>query len=194
MPGPLFDLVITMKDSSRTSRASKPLHDLTKKSARFEWTPTQQVSFDQLELVTAPVLQHLDYSGSFIVDTDASNVSIGAVLSKKIDRVDLPLVFSSRVNQDGDGVLDHQKRGFGGSTRPKVVPTISVGRSICPKNLPRKLTLDVLTGCGRDDIQRSFRNVASPSCTEQGINMAMQNAYPDKRRKNQTGLMEREKN
>ena len=78
---------------------AKPLHDLTKKSARFEWTPAQQASFDQLrlELVTAPVLQYPDYSGSFIVDTDASNVSIGAVLSNEINGVDRPLVFSSRV-------------------------------------------------------------------------------------------------
>ena len=41
---------------------AKPLHDLTKKSARFEWTPAQQASFDRLrlELVTAPVLQYPD--------------------------------------------------------------------------------------------------------------------------------------
>ena len=47
--------------------------------------------------MTAPVLQYPDYSGSFLVDTDASNVSIWAVLSKEINGVDRPLVFSSRV-------------------------------------------------------------------------------------------------
>ena len=78
---------------------AKLLHDLTLKSARFEWTPDQQVSFDQLrlELVTPPVLQYPDCSGSFLVDTDASNVSIGAVLSNEINGVGRPLVFSSRV-------------------------------------------------------------------------------------------------
>ena len=78
---------------------AKPLHDLTKNRARFEWTPAQQLSFEQLrlELVTAPVLQYPDYSGSFIVDTDTSKVRIGAVLSDQINGMDQPLVFLLRV-------------------------------------------------------------------------------------------------
>ena len=115
---------------------AKPLHDLIKKSARFEWTPAQQASFDQLrlELVTAPVLQYPDYTSSFIVDTDASNVSIGAVLSNNQLNGSTPGVFVTSVKQDRDDVPDHQNRGFGGNTGLEVVPTISVGRSIRPKN------------------------------------------------------------
>ena len=76
---------------------AKPLHDLTKKSAWIEWTPAQQVSFDQLRLglETAPVLQYPDYSGPLIVDIDASNDGIGAVLFNEINGVDRPLLFSS---------------------------------------------------------------------------------------------------
>ena len=57
MSGPLLDLLATS--------IAKPLHDLTKKSARSEWKTAQQVFFGQLrlKLVTAPILQYPDYSG-----------------------------------------------------------------------------------------------------------------------------------
>ena len=50
----------------------------------------------RLELATAPVLQFPRYDCPFIIDTDASNVSLGAVLSNFIDGVELLIVFASR--------------------------------------------------------------------------------------------------
>jgi hypothetical protein len=63
---------------------AKPLHKLTQKGKLFEWTDECQVSFDQLKncLVRSPVLAHPDFSQPFILDTDASNSCIGAVLSQ----------------------------------------------------------------------------------------------------------------
>ena len=80
------------------AQIARPLHELTKKNARFEWTPCCQMAFDRLrlELATAPVLQFPRYDCPFIIDTDASNVSLGAVLSNFIDGVEHPIVFASR--------------------------------------------------------------------------------------------------
>ena len=49
----------------------------------FEWTIGCQNAFDELRkrLVSSPVLAYPDYERRFILDTDASDVGIGAVLS-----------------------------------------------------------------------------------------------------------------
>ena len=80
------------------AQIARPLHELTKKNARFEWSPCCQMAFDRLrlELATALVLQFPRYDCPFIIDTDASNVSLGAVLSNFIDGVEHPIVFASR--------------------------------------------------------------------------------------------------
>ena len=77
---------------------ARPLHELTKKNARFEWTSECQLAFDRLrlELATAPVLPFPQYNCPFIVDTDASNKSLGAVLSNIVDGVERPVVYQSR--------------------------------------------------------------------------------------------------
>ena len=66
---------------------SKPLQRLTEKYAPFEWTIGCQNAFDELRkrLVSSPVLAYPDYGRRFILDTDASDVGIGAVLSQVSD-------------------------------------------------------------------------------------------------------------
>ena len=51
----------------------------------FKWTEQWQHALDLLKhkLTSAPVLAHPDYSLPFILDTDASDVGIGAVLSQR---------------------------------------------------------------------------------------------------------------
>jgi len=63
---------------------AKPLHQLTEKQTTFEWTPQCQVAFDHLKrcLTSAPILALPDWSKPFVVDTDASDTGIGAVLSQ----------------------------------------------------------------------------------------------------------------
>ena len=63
---------------------AKPLHHLTEKTAKFEWTEQAQSAFEELRLrlVTAPVLAFPDYTRPFILDTDASETRVGAVLSQ----------------------------------------------------------------------------------------------------------------
>ena len=66
---------------------AKPLHGLTEKNTQFRWTDQCQKAFDHLKqcLTNAPVLMFPDYSKMFIVDTDASDTGIGAVLSQLDD-------------------------------------------------------------------------------------------------------------
>ena len=66
---------------------TKCLHRLTEKNQVFKWTAECQEAFDRLkfELTNAPILTHPDFTREFILDTDASNLAIGAVLSQKSD-------------------------------------------------------------------------------------------------------------
>ena len=63
---------------------SKPLHRLTEKTAKFEWTDDCQRAFEEFRqrLVTVPILVFPEFSLTFILDTDASDIGIGAVLSQ----------------------------------------------------------------------------------------------------------------
>jgi hypothetical protein len=61
---------------------SKPLTDLLKKNVPFLWTPDLQSSFEALKhaLVNAPVLALPNFKKQFVVETDASDKGVGAVL------------------------------------------------------------------------------------------------------------------
>ena len=67
------------------SSVCKPLHLLTQKDHRFEWNEECQVAFETLKtaLTTAPILGFPQESqGEFILDCDASNDALGAVVSQ----------------------------------------------------------------------------------------------------------------
>ena len=91
---------------------ARPLHALTKKSVKFTWKPEHTEAFDQLrnELVRGPVLSFPDFSQPFIIDTDASNNSLGAVLSNVIDGEERPLAFMSRVLSKTETMYSTTKR------------------------------------------------------------------------------------
>ena len=63
---------------------AKPLHKLTEKGVPFSWSDQCQSCFNTLKslLTSAPILALPDWSRPFIVDTDASDQAIGAVLSQ----------------------------------------------------------------------------------------------------------------
>ncbi|PRQ60730.1 putative nucleotidyltransferase, Ribonuclease H [Rosa chinensis] len=63
---------------------AKPLTEMLK-TENFIWTPASHSAFDELKhaLMTAPVLALPDFSIPFIVETDASGLGIGAVLSQR---------------------------------------------------------------------------------------------------------------
>ena len=63
---------------------AKPLHRLTERMSRFDWTNECQAAFEELRhrLSTAPVMAHPNFELQFILDTDASSTGLGAVLSQ----------------------------------------------------------------------------------------------------------------
>lgn len=77
---------------------AKPLHDLLRKNARFQWTPESNQAFEKLKelLTTTPVLGYPMDHGDLILDTDASNFGIGAVLSQLQHGKERVLAYGSR--------------------------------------------------------------------------------------------------
>jgi len=80
------------------ARISAPLHDMTKKGQVFCWTPECQEAFDRLKavLTSAPVLTMPDEESPFVLDTDAAQTSIGAVLSQRQEGVERVVAYASR--------------------------------------------------------------------------------------------------
>ena len=67
------------------SKVASPLQALTRKGAEFIWTSECEASFQTLKekLVSAPVLAYLSFEKTFVLETDASVVGIGVVLSQQ---------------------------------------------------------------------------------------------------------------
>ena len=63
---------------------AKPLYQITERNRKFQWTSACQEAFDclRIQLSTAPVLAHPDFTRPFLLDTDASDVGMGGVLSQ----------------------------------------------------------------------------------------------------------------
>ena len=75
-----------------------PLTELLKKGNAWDWTPECQTAFENLKaaIISNPVLALPDMNKSFVVETDASELALGGVLSQ--DRH--PVAFESRKLND----------------------------------------------------------------------------------------------
>jgi len=81
------------------SAVAAPLHALTRKGAQFVWTAECQHAFEQLKaaLVGADVLALPNDEGQYILDCDASDTSIGAVLSQVQNGEERPICYASQL-------------------------------------------------------------------------------------------------
>ena len=87
---------------SRYSAMANPLYGLTRKDTAFDWTPKCEDAFNQLKaaLTEAPVLAFPQFGRPFLLETDASGVGLGAVLSHvQDDSTNRPIAYASRTLQ-----------------------------------------------------------------------------------------------
>ena len=86
-------------------RIAHPLYALTRKNAHFMWTSDCQDAFVTLRdlLVTSPILVYPDFSKPFHLETDASALGLGAVLSQlQADGKLHPVAYASRTVSDAE--------------------------------------------------------------------------------------------
>ncbi|GBO17949.1 Retrovirus-related Pol polyprotein from transposon 297, partial [Araneus ventricosus] len=89
-------------DSEKTrqnfSAIARPLHKLTEARLNFNWTEECEKSFNILKqaFITSPILTYPRTDKEFILDTDASNEGIGAVLSQKIGNEECVIAYFSK--------------------------------------------------------------------------------------------------
>ncbi len=67
------------------STVARPLNDLTKKLHQWRWEADEQASFDTLKDLCSsyPVLRSPDWTRQFFMDTDASDFTLGIVISQE---------------------------------------------------------------------------------------------------------------
>ncbi len=80
------------------SDIAAPLYRLLEKDSDFRWTEQCDAAFTALKqkLVTAPVLAYPRVEDTFLLDTDASDRGIGAVLSQCQNGVERVIAYGSR--------------------------------------------------------------------------------------------------
>jgi len=87
------------------SRVARPLTELTKKTDKWAWNNEAEAAFTELKqrFTTAPILAHFDAQKPVIIETDASDFAIGAVLSQRDNEGRLhPVAFHSRKFQPAE--------------------------------------------------------------------------------------------
>jgi len=94
------------------AKIAAPLHALMKRNQRFSWTEDAQKSFEELKvaLTSPPILAMPNDTGEFVLDTDASDNAIGAVLSQRQDGVERVVAYESRS-------LDRREQNYCGTRK-----------------------------------------------------------------------------
>ena len=80
------------------SEIASPLHALTGKDKKFCWSEECERSFETLKerLTTSPILAYPRPDCEFILDTDASDKNVGAVLSQEMDGQERVIAYASK--------------------------------------------------------------------------------------------------
>jgi len=87
------------------SRVVRPLTELTKKTEQWTWNDKAEGTFEELKqwFTSAPILAHFDPQKPVIIETDASDFAIRAVLSQRDEEGRLhPVAFHSRKFQPAE--------------------------------------------------------------------------------------------
>jgi Reverse transcriptase (RNA-dependent DNA polymerase). len=80
------------------SKIAEPLTRLTKKEVPFQWKDIQQRAFDELKEASckAPTLKMFDSTKAVQIETDASDLAIGACLTQEYDGKRHPIAYYSK--------------------------------------------------------------------------------------------------
>ena len=115
---------------------AKPLHHITEKATPFRWSTESQLAFETLrkELITAPLLAHPDFTQKFILDTDASDTGLGAVLSQ------LDKEGQERVVAYGSRILSKAERKYC-VTRRELLAVVTFTKQFRPYLVGRRFLL-----------------------------------------------------
>lgn len=87
-----------VKDHSTITAPINALLKGRKKSQKIHWNEEAEVAFNKIKqsLISAPILATPDFSKPFVIQCDASNVGLGAVLTQKVDNKEAVIAFASR--------------------------------------------------------------------------------------------------
>lgn len=87
-----------IKDFSTLSYPISSLLQGRKKGKPITWTKEADIAFQILKerLVSAPILASPDFDRPFVIQTDASDVGLGAVLFQEVEGFEHPIAYASR--------------------------------------------------------------------------------------------------
>ncbi|GFY02359.1 retrovirus-related Pol polyprotein from transposon opus [Trichonephila clavipes] len=111
------------------SNIARPLHKLTESKQKFQWTKECEDSFLQLKeaLTSSPILIYPQPDKPFILDTDASNESVGAVLSQEIDGQERVVAYWSKcLSKPERNYCVTRKRATGYCESHRAFPSLSL--------------------------------------------------------------------
>ncbi|EDW54737.1 GM19302 [Drosophila sechellia] len=76
----------------------QPLNALLKKQAKWKWEDAHQAAFEAVKarLVADPILACPDFTKTFVLQTDASDYGLGAILTQHSERCERVISYSSR--------------------------------------------------------------------------------------------------
>ncbi|GBO28078.1 Retrovirus-related Pol polyprotein from transposon 412 [Araneus ventricosus] len=100
------------------STIARPLHKLTEAKSNFNWTDECEKSFNILKqaLTSAPILTYHRIDKDLILDTDAGNEGIGAVMSQNIGNEERVIAYSVA---DFDNMRPEAQNNFEAPSRKK---------------------------------------------------------------------------
>ena len=113
---------------------AKPLHELTERTTPFVWSEERERAFQQLKdaLTSAPILGYpsAEDGDECILDTDASNCHIGAVLSQWQGGTEKVIAYGSKVLSKQERNYCHSSRVTGSCAFCSPIQTLPTGKKI----------------------------------------------------------------
>ena len=93
---------------------AEPLYSLTRRNTKFVWTAVHNSAFEtlKLRLETAPILAIYDPSLPTVIDTDASQTGVGAIISQIVNGNERVIAYASRTLNQAERNYSITKREF----------------------------------------------------------------------------------